>query len=117
MEKKLRTMPTDPARIRRSDPGDPKKCPVWDFHQIYSDDETRSWVMEGCKTAGIGCIECKKPVIEAVLSELKPIQERARPFEEDPDAVRTVLNEGCEHARDTARETMERVRAAMGLEG
>ncbi|MGD8977911.1 MAG: tryptophan--tRNA ligase [Gammaproteobacteria bacterium] len=116
VEKKLRTMPTDPARVRRTDPGDPQKCPVWDFHQIYSDDQTRSWVMEGCKTAGIGCIECKKPVIEAVLDELKPIHERARPFEEDPDAVRAILDEGREQARDNARETMERVRAAMGLE-
>ncbi|MGB5210530.1 MAG: tryptophan--tRNA ligase [Gammaproteobacteria bacterium] len=116
VEKKLRTMPTDPARIRRTDPGDPKKCPVWDFHQIYSSDETQRWVMEGCKSAGIGCIECKTPVIEAVLDELAPIKERAKAFEEDPDSVRAILNEGRERARDTARETMEAVRPAMGLE-
>ena len=116
VEKKLRTMPTDPARVRRTDPGDPEKCPVWDFHQIYSNDDTQRWVMEGCKSAGIGCIECKAPVIEAVLDELAPIKERARPFEEDPDSVRAILNEGRERARDTARETMEAVRPAMGLE-
>jgi tryptophanyl-tRNA synthetase len=116
VEKKLRTMPTDPARVRRTDPGDPEKCPVWDFHRIYSDDDTQSWVMEGCKSAGIGCIECKAPVIEAVLGELAPIKERARPFEEDPESVRAILNEGRERARDTARETMEAVRPAMGLE-
>ncbi len=116
VEKKLRTMPTDPARIRRTDPGDPKNCPVWDFHQIYSSDETQRWVMEGCKSAGIGCIECKTPVIEAVLDELAPIKERAKAFEEDPDSVRAILNEGRERARDTARETMEAVRPAMGLE-
>jgi len=116
VEKKLRTMPTDPARVRRTDPGDPEKCPVWDFHRIYSDDDTQRWVMEGCKSAGIGCIECKAPVIEAVLDELAPIKERARPFEEDPESVRAILNEGRERARDTARETMEAVRPAMGLE-
>jgi len=116
VEKKLRTMPTDPARVRRTDPGDPRKCPVWDFHQIYSDDSTRTWVMEGCTSAGIGCIDCKGPVIEAVLEELKPIRERAVPFEDDHEAVRAILNEGREQARDEARETMEQVRAAMGLE-
>jgi tryptophanyl-tRNA synthetase len=116
VEKKLRTMPTDPARVRRTDPGDPEKCPVWDFHRIYSGDDTQRWVMEGCKSAGIGCIECKAPVIEAVLDELAPIKERARPFEEDPESVRAILNEGRERARDTARETMEAVRPAMGLE-
>lgn len=116
VEKKLRTMPTDPARVRRTDPGDPAKCPVWEFHKIYSDDETRNWVKEGCTTAGIGCIECKKPVIDAVLAELEPVRERARPYEETPDAVRGILNEGRERARDTARETMDDVREAMGLE-
>jgi tryptophanyl-tRNA synthetase len=115
VEKKLRTMPTDPARVRRTDPGNPDKCPVWQFHLIYSDDQTREWVTEGCTTAGIGCLECKQPVIDAVLRELKPIQARAREYEDDPNLVREILNEGCEAARDDARDTMEEVRKAMGL--
>jgi tryptophanyl-tRNA synthetase len=113
---KLRTMPTDPARVRRTDPGDPEKCPVWQFHKIYSDDKTRQWVEEGCRSAGIGCVECKGPVIETVLAELGPIRERARHYEEDPEAIRSVLNDGRERARDVARETMDDVREAMGLE-
>lgn len=113
---KLRTMQTDPARVRRTDPGDPAKCPVWDFHKIYSDEDTRQWVNEGCRSAGIGCVECKKPIIDAVLAELEPIRARARMHEEDPDAVRTILHEGRERARDIARETMDEVREAMGLE-
>jgi tryptophanyl-tRNA synthetase len=114
--KKLRTMPTDPARVRRTDPGDPEKCPVWQFHRMYSDEERQDWVQQGCRSAGIGCIECKKPVIEAVVAELQPIRERAAVFEKDEDAVRTILNEGRERARDIARETMDDVREAMGLE-
>lgn len=116
VEKKLRTMPTDPARVRRTDPGDPGKCPVWDFHKIYSDEETREWVQEGCRSAGIGCVECKRPVIDAALAELKPIRERALQIEQDDGAVRAILNEGRERARDLARETMDDVREAMGLE-
>jgi len=114
--KKLRTMQTDPARVRRTDPGDPAKCPVWDFHKIYSDEATCRWVNEGCRSAGIGCVECKKPIIDAVLAELEPIRARARMHEEDEDAVRTILHEGRERARDVARETMDDVREAMGLE-
>jgi tryptophanyl-tRNA synthetase len=114
--RKLKTMPTDPARVRRTDPGDPEKCPVWEFHKVYSDDDTRQWVDEGCRSAGIGCVECKKPVIDAVLAELAPIRERARHYEEDPEAIRSVLNDGRERARDVARETMDDVREAMGLE-
>ncbi|MCU0833756.1 MAG: tryptophan--tRNA ligase [Chromatiaceae bacterium] len=115
VEKALRTMPTDPARVRRTDPGDPAKCPVWQFHQVYSDAPTQAWVQEGCRSAGIGCIQCKQPVIDAVLAELKPIQERARELDEQPELVRTVINEGCEAARDVARETMDEVRHAMSL--
>lgn len=115
VEQQLRTMPTDPARVRRSDPGDPAKCPVWQFHEVYSDDEVRAWVQEGCQSAGIGCIECKQPVIDAVLAELGPIQERAAEFESDRDLVRSIINEGCEKARDEARDTMEEVRHAMSL--
>jgi len=116
VEKALKTMPTDPARVRRTDPGDPAKCPVWQFHEVYSDQSTMDWVTEGCKSAGIGCIECKQPIIDKVLAELKPIQERAREYEEQPDLVRSVINEGCEKAREIARETMSDVRHAMSLD-
>jgi tryptophanyl-tRNA synthetase len=113
--KKIKTMPTDPARIRRTDPGDPAKCPVWQLHQVYSDQSTQDWAQNGCKTAGIGCIECKGPVIEGVLAELKPIQERAAQYAEDPSLVKNIVAEGCEKARKLARETMRDVRDAMGL--
>jgi tryptophanyl-tRNA synthetase len=116
LEKQLRTMPTDPARVRRTDPGDPAKCPVWEFHEVYSDEGVKAWVKEGCRSAGIGCIECKQPIIDAVLAELKPIQERAAEYESDPDLVRNIINEGCEKARDEARDTMEEVRHVMSLE-
>jgi tryptophanyl-tRNA synthetase len=116
VEQQLRTMPTDPARVRRTDPGDPEKCPVWEFHKVYSDETVRNWVKEGCTSAGIGCIECKQPVIDAVLAELKPMQERAAEYESDPDLVRNIINEGCERARDEARDTMEEVRHVMSLE-
>jgi len=115
VEKKLRTMPTDPARVRRTDPGDPEKCPVWQLHQVYSDDDTREWVQNGCRSAGIGCVECKGPVIEGVLAELKPIRERAQEYLDDPGAVRSVIAEGCEAARDIAEETLDEVKKAMGL--
>ncbi len=115
VEQKLRTMPTDPARVRRQDPGDPDKCPVWKFHQIYSGDDTKNWVQQGCRSAGIGCLECKQPIIDAVQAELTPIRERAQAYLEDPDAVRGIIAQGCEAARDVARETLEDVRQAMGL--
>ena len=109
-------MPTDPARVRRTDPGDPAKCPVWQFHEVYSDKNRREWVQTGCKSASIGCVDCKQPVIEAVLAELRPMQERAREFEEQPDVVGNIINEGCETAREEARETMDIVRHVMSLE-
>ncbi|VAW79206.1 Tryptophanyl-tRNA synthetase [hydrothermal vent metagenome] len=115
IEKKLRTMPTDPARVRRDDPGNPDKCPVFQLHQVYSDEARQQWVREGCTSAGIGCLDCKQPVIDAVRSELAPIRERAREFEEDPQLVRNILREGGEAARDTAEETMDEVRSAIGL--
>jgi tryptophanyl-tRNA synthetase len=115
VERALRTMPTDPARVRRTDPGEPEKCPVWQFHQVYSSDRVRDWVQQGCRSAGIGCVECKQPVIDAVLAELAPLRERAAEYEAQPDLVRTVINEGCDRARDVARETMEEVRHAMSL--
>lgn len=115
IEQKMRTMPTDPARVRRSDPGDPEKCPVWPFHQVYSDDDTRRWVQEGCRTAGIGCIECKKKVIDAVIVELEPIRKRAADYSSDPTLVKNIIAEGCERAQDAAEETLTDVRQAMGL--
>ena len=116
VEKQMRTMPTDPARVRRTDPGNPDVCPVWQFHEVYSDDGVREWVQEGCRSAGIGCIDCKQPVIEAVLAELKPIQARGREYAEQPDLVQNIINEGCERAGEVARETMEEVRHAMSLD-
>ena len=116
VEQKLRTMPTDPARIRRTDPGDPEKCPVWELHCVYSSDDTRDWVMDGCKRADIGCVDCKRPIIDAILAELEPIQERAREYLDDPGLVRNIIHEGSEAARDVARDTMEEVRQVMGLE-
>ncbi|HEY8553811.1 MAG TPA: tryptophan--tRNA ligase [Burkholderiales bacterium] len=115
VEEKLRTMPTDPARVRRSDPGDPDKCPVWQFHAVYSDEKTQQWVRAGCTTAGIGCLECKRPVIEAVLAELAPIQARAAELERDPATVRTILADGTRKAREVAEATLVEVRDAMGL--
>ncbi|MBU3694577.1 MAG: tryptophan--tRNA ligase [Rhodocyclaceae bacterium] len=115
VSKKIRTMPTDPARVRRTDPGDPAKCPVWQFHLVYSDDGRRKWVTEGCKSAGIGCLECKQPIIDAVLAEQGPMRERAEPYLEDPTLVRNIVADGCEKARELARETMRDVREAMGL--
>jgi len=115
VEEKVRTMPTDPARVRRSDPGDPEKCPVWGLHQVYSDNELKKWVQEGCTTAKIGCLECKRPVIDAILKEQTPIRERAKEYEQDKDTVKAIISDGCEAARDIARETMEEVREAMGL--
>jgi tryptophanyl-tRNA synthetase len=115
VEKKLRTMPTDPARVRRSDPGNPEKCPVWEFHKVYSDQSTRDWAWKGCTTAGIGCLDCKKPVIDAVLKELAPIRERAQEIEANPEIVRAAVAQGCEAARTVARDTMDEVRQAVGL--
>ncbi|MDP3511194.1 MAG: tryptophan--tRNA ligase, partial [Sulfuritalea sp.] len=114
--KKIRTMQTDPARVRRTDPGDPEKCPVWQFHLIYSGEDVRSWVQSGCRSAGIGCIECKQPVIEGVLREQEPMRERAKMYEEDPQLVKNIIADGCEKARKLAQETMRDVREAIGLD-
>jgi tryptophanyl-tRNA synthetase len=115
IRKKIRTMQTDPARVRRTDPGDPEKCPVWEFHQIYSTVETREWVQQGCRSAGIGCLECKQPVIESVLREQEPMRERAQTYLDDPTLLRNIIADGCEQARKQAQETMRDVREAMGL--
>jgi tryptophanyl-tRNA synthetase len=114
--KKIRTMQTDPARVRLTDAGDPEKCPVWQFHLIYSSDAVKSWAQDGCRAARFGCIECKRPVIEAVLKEQEPMRERARRYEEDPQLVKTIIANGCERARALAADTMRDVRAAIGLD-
>ena len=113
--KKIRTMPTDPARVRRTDPGEPKRCPVWQLHEVYSDAPTRDWVVNGCTSAGIGCIECKQPVIDGVLAEQEPMHERAQPYLDDPTLVRAIVADGCDKARKLAQETMRDVREAMGI--
>ena len=114
--KKIRTMPTDPARVKRTDPGDPEKCPVWQFHLVYSDDRTREWAAQGCRSAGIGCLDCKQPVIDAVLAEQGPMRERAQKYVDDPTLVRNIVADGCDKAREFARETMREVREVMGLD-
>ena len=115
VEKKIKTMPTDPARIRRTDPGNPKKCPVWDLHQVYTSEETKQQLVEGCKTAAIGCIDCKQYIIDSVLDELRPIQARVKDYLSDLSGVDSIINEGCEAARDVAQDTMVEVRKVMGL--
>ena len=114
--RKIRTMQTDPARVRRSDPGDPQKCPVWPLHRIYSDQSTQDWVVKGCTTAGIGCLDCKQPVIDAIIREQAPMRERAQKYLDDPQLVRNIVADGCEKARKLAEETMSDVREAMGLD-
>ena len=116
VRQKLRTMPTDPARVRRTDPGDPARWPVWKFHEIYSTSEVRQWAQEGCRTAGIGCLDCKQPIIDAVLKEQAPIRERSEEFLGDRETVKAILDEGCEVARKAARETLDEVRQAMNLD-
>ena len=115
VEKKIRTMPTDPARIRRTDPGDPARCPVWHLHEVYSDDATRAWARQGCISAGIGCLECKQPVIDAVLREQGPMHERAQKYIDAPALVNDILEDGRQKATRLAEETMRDVREAMGL--
>ena len=113
--KKIRKMPTDPARVRRSDPGNPELCPVWQLHEVYTDDKVHAWVQHGCRTASIGCLDCKQPVIDAVLLEQQPIRERAQQYLDDPSLLRNIVADGCDKARKAAQETMRDVREAMGL--
>lgn len=113
--KKVRTMPTDPARVRRTDPGEPTKCPVWQFHLVYSDTVTQEWAAKGCRSAGIGCLECKQPVIDAIVREQEPMHERAQQYLDDPSLVRAIVADGADHARKLAQDTMRDVREAMGL--
>jgi len=113
--KKVKAMATDPARARRTDPGDPEKCPVWQFHKIYSSEETKDWVVKGCKSAGIGCLDCKQPVIESIIKEQQPWRERAESYLANPKQVHWIVEMGTERARTVARQTMKDVRSAMGL--
>jgi tryptophanyl-tRNA synthetase len=115
LEHKVRRMPTDPARVKRTDAGNPERCPVWEFHKVYSNEATRQWVTQGCKSAGIGCLECKQPVIDGILAEQQPMLARAEPYIANPKIVRDIVDAGTERARVTARETMREVREAMGL--
>jgi tryptophanyl-tRNA synthetase len=112
---KIRRMTTDPARVRRTDPGDPDRCPVWPLHQIYTSDEVRDWAAHGCRTAGIGCLECKQPLIDAMLREQEGWRARAQPYLDDPTLLRSIVADGCDRARHAAQETMRDVREAMGL--
>ncbi|HGX93190.1 MAG TPA: tryptophan--tRNA ligase, partial [Candidatus Tenderia sp.] len=116
VEKKLRKMPTDTQRVRRTDPGDPDRCPVWQLHQVCTDDEVHKWVQEGCRSASIGCIDCKQPVIDQMLKEQAPIRERALEFSQNPKLVRNIVKEGNDAAREEARKTLKEVRQCMGLE-
>ncbi|MGK0446108.1 MAG: tryptophanyl-tRNA synthetase [Bermanella sp.] len=101
--------------MRRDDPGNPDNCPVWQLHEVYSDDEVKDWVQKGCRNAGIGCLDCKGPIIDSIKAELEPIQERAKQYESNPDLVKSIIHDGSEKAREAARDTMEDVRHAMGL--
>ena len=116
VKQKILTMPTDPARVRRSDPGDPQKCPVWNLHKIYSTTDVKAWVQEGCVSAGIGCVDCKQPLINSINAELTPIRDKVAELQTKPDIINTILAEGAEKARVTAQQTMQEVRAAMDLD-
>jgi tryptophanyl-tRNA synthetase len=115
VEQKVRRMPTDPQRVRRGDPGDPARCPVWPFHQLYSSAQTQAWAKAGCTSAGIGCLDCKQPVIEAIQHEQQPWHERAEAYLANPKQVHWIVEMGTERARTIARQTMKDVREAMGL--
>ena len=116
VEKVIKGMPTDPVRVRRTDPGDPAKCPVWELHLVYSTEQTRQWVVEGCKSAGIGCLDCKGPLIDELLKEQQELYERAQPYLEDLTLVRNIIADGCERAGEAAEETMEEVRRVVGTD-
>jgi len=114
VERSVRAMPTDPARVRLTDPGDPEKCPVWPLHQIYSDSDTREWVQSGCRAASFGCVQCKQPLIDKILEEQEMIGDRARPYAQNPGLVREIIVEGNKKAGRVADETMDMVRSAVG---
>lgn len=116
VERKILTMPTDPARVRRTDPGDPEKCPLWKFHLVYSNNEVKDWASTGCRTAGIGCVDCKRPVIDAIQMELKPIQDSIKEYEQDLGLVKRIVADGSEQAREQANKTLAEVREAMNID-
>jgi tryptophanyl-tRNA synthetase len=111
----LRNMPTDPKRVRLSDPGNPDDCPVWQFHLVFTPENEQVAVSEKCRSAGWGCIECKQCVVDRIVTEQAPVRERAKHFEDNQDLVHSIVAEGTEKARDAARATLEEVRDAMGL--
>jgi tryptophanyl-tRNA synthetase len=115
VEEKIRTMQTDPARVRLTDAGDPNNCPVFALHKVYSDEDTLEWAAQGCRAASIGCVDCKNPLIEKVNEEQAVMRQRAQQFEEDPDLVNAIIQEGSEKARSEARETLEDVKDAIGI--
>lgn len=116
VEQKILTMPTDPARVKRTDPGNPELCPVWSLHKVYSSSEVRDWASNGCKTAGIGCIDCKRPVVDAINRELAPIQEAVKEYKSDLSLVKNIVAEGSEKASQVARTTLAKIKESMGLE-
>ena len=113
--KKIRPMVTDPARKRRTDPGSPDVCPVFDLHRIFTPATDREWAATGCRTAGIGCLDCKDVLLKHMLPRLDGIRERRQTFAEKPDAIVEVLHEGSRRARAVAARTMAEVRAAVRL--
>lgn len=115
VEQKIRRMPTDPQRVKRDDAGEPARCPVWPLHQLYSDADTQAWAAQGCRSAGIGCLDCKQPVIDAIKKEQEPWRERAEAYLSNPKQVHWIVEVGTERARAVARKTMREVRTAMGL--
>ena len=114
VEQSIKVMPTDPARVRLTDPGDPEKCPVWQLHLVYSDTEIREWVNSGCRAASFGCLACKQPLIRKILEEQEEIRQRSRPYESNPEQVKEIIHQGNQKARETALETMQIVRDAVG---
>ena len=112
---KILTMPTDPARIRRKDSGNPDVCPVWKWHEVYSDDERKKWVREGCTKAKIGCVDCKNAVIPSVQDCVSPIRERAKELSQDKHTIKSIIAEGTEAAREQAKKTLEEASKAMGI--
>lgn len=115
IEVKIKRMPTDPARIKLTDVGNPEKCPVWQLHEVYSDEQTCDWVKNGCTNAKMGCIECKQPIIDGIQAELLPMQEHIAKYQSDPSHIKQIIHDGSQKARNIAKETMAEVRQAMGI--
>jgi len=115
IDQKIRTMMTDPARKRRTDPGDPNKCPVFDLHKVYSGPDVLSWVIDGCSNASIGCLDCKGKLIPLLIESLAPVRKKRAYFAAHPREVDEIIENGCTRARAFAQETMELVREAIRL--